>query len=120
MRKLALGVALASLLAVSVGIPSFVYACDRSSKTEAVRADAVTPGIIVDVAVPLDHIRVHRVSMVCSRTRVVFDEPRTAPVETVKRTAKVAATLGRALVTTVCAVVGSLVDAATDATARLV
>lgn len=116
MKRVALG--MAAVLGIAIGVHSFVYACDHSTRAEAPAALAVTPSVTVDVAVPLDHMRVHRVSMVC--TRSATDETRATPSQTVRRTAKVAATLGRALVTTVGAVVDSLVDAAVDATASLV
>jgi hypothetical protein len=75
--------------------------------------------VTVDVAVPLDHVKIHRVSLVCT-PESVCDSTQPTAAQSVKRTAKVAKTLGRAFVTTVEAVVGSLVEAAVGATARLV
>lgn len=119
MKRLALGVALGAVLGIAIGVHSFVYACDQARKAEAPTAVASVPGITVDVAVPLDHVKIHRVSMVCSQA-MVCDSTKPTPTQTVKRTARVAATLGRALVTTVGAVMDSLVEAAVDATASLV
>ena len=123
MKRLALGVALGAVLGIAI-VHSFVYACDHSSKVEATQAVAVAPGVTVDVTLPLrdmrlDHMNVERVAFVCTQN-MVCDSTRPTPTQTVRRTAKVAATLGRALVTTVGAVVGSLVDAAVGATAGLV
>lgn len=119
MKRLALGIALGAILGIAVGLHSFVYACDHSAKAEAPKAVAEVPSITVDVAVPLDHMKVHRVSMVCSQS-LVCDSTKPTPTQTVKRTARVAVTLGRALVTTVGAVMDSLVEAAVGATASLV
>lgn len=119
MKRLAWGVALAGTLAVAIGVHSFVYACESASKAGAPKAVAVVPSVTVDIDVPLDHVRIQRVSMVCTQT-MVCDSTKPTPTQTVRRTAKVAATLGRALVTTVGAVVDSLVEAAVGATASLV
>jgi hypothetical protein len=119
MEKLKRVVALGAALGVVVLFHSFVYACDHAAKTETAKVEAYAPSVTVDVAVPLEHLQVHRVSLVCTQAQVC-DSTRPTPAQTVKRTARVAATLGRALVTTVGAVVDSLVGAAVDATAGLV
>jgi hypothetical protein len=119
MKRLALGVALGAVLGIAIGVHSFVYACDRTTRTETTEKVVEVPSITVDVAVPLSHMQFERVSIVCTQD-MLCDSTRPTPTQTVRRTAKVAVTLGRALVTTVGAVVGSLVDAAFDATASLV
>jgi hypothetical protein len=119
MKKLNWVVALGAALVVVVAFHSFVYACDHGAKAETAKVEAYVPSLTVDVTVPLEHMRVRQVSLVCTRT-MACDSAHPTPAQTVKRTARVAKTLGRALVTTVGAVVDSLVGAAVDATAGLV
>ncbi|HEX5131527.1 MAG TPA: hypothetical protein VFX92_03455 [Candidatus Krumholzibacteria bacterium] len=88
--------------------------------------DTATPRTVtVDIEVPLTPVRFHRVTMTCVRTtvdgsRTVCESVQQSPIQSVRHKARVAATLGRALVTTVGAVVGTLVDAAVEASAALV
>ena len=119
MRVRTWSVALGAVLGIAIALHSSVYACSHETKAKAQKVEATVPSVMVDVAVPLDHIRVERVSLVCTQS-MVCDSTRPTPTQTVKRTAKVAMTLGRAFVTTVGAVVDSLVEAAVEATAGLV
>ncbi|MCI0452675.1 MAG: hypothetical protein L0Z51_09860 [Candidatus Latescibacteria bacterium] len=75
--------------------------------------------IAIEVDVPGEAFQMERVIHIRGAAVKHLEAPAT-PVETVKRTAKVAATLGRAFVTTVGAVWGSLFDVAVQATAALV
>ncbi len=118
MKRLALGIALGTVVGIAVGVHSSVYACDRAAKARAEQSIAVIPGVTIDVTVPLDHIEWHRVPVTCKRG-VICDSGPGAVVQSVRRSARVAATLGRALVTAVGAVVGTLVDAAVTTTLRL-
>ncbi len=129
MKRLALGALVVATLGTSWGIHSSAYACDRSSKAAATAQilEAV-PTVTVDVLVPLGqlrHVRFEHVSVICDgkvtqRDVTVCTEEKAGAVETARRTARTAATLGRAFVTTVSAVMGSLVDAAVSATSGLV
>jgi len=119
MRKRAWGATLGIVLGTVVAFHSFVYACDHEATAKAPRAEATVPAVTVDVTVPMDHLQVRHVSLVCTQS-MMCDSTRPTAVQTARRTAKVAITLGRALVTTVGAVVDSLVDAAVGATASLV
>jgi hypothetical protein len=129
MKRLAIGALVVATLGLSSGIHSTVYACDRSGKAAATAniLEAV-PTVTVDVLVPLGqlkHVRFEHVSVVCNgqvteRDVTVCTEEKAGAVETARRTARAAATLGRAFVTTVSAVMSSLVDAAVSATSGLV
>lgn len=119
MRKRTWSVALGAVVGTALAFHSFVYACDGSPEATAPRAEATVPSVTVDVALPLGHMKIERVSLVCTQA-MVCDSTRPTATQTVKRTARVARTLGRALVTTVGAVVDTLVEAAVDATAGLV
>lgn len=119
MRKRTWGAALGIVLGTVVAFHSFVYACDHANTAKAPEAGATVPAVTVDVAVPVDHLQVRHVSLVYT-TDMICDSTRPTAGQTAKRTAKVAITLGRAFVTTVGAVVNSLVDAAVGATASLV
>jgi hypothetical protein len=123
MKRVSLGMVLGVALATAVGVHSFVYACDHAARTievtEISKVQAPAPSLTVDVEFPLDQLRLQHVSMICTRA-VVCDELKDTPAQSVRKTARVAATLGRALVTTVGAVMGSLFDAAVEATASLV
>jgi hypothetical protein len=73
----------------------------------------------VDVDVPVESLgSMHAIHI--RGTAIERSTESTGPVSTVVRTAKVAATLGRAFVTTIGAVFGSIVDAALNARAALV
>ncbi|MDH4035948.1 MAG: hypothetical protein OEX18_02090 [Candidatus Krumholzibacteria bacterium] len=112
-------VALGMALAVVIAFHSFAYACDHAVKTETTKIETYVPSLTVDVAMPLEAVRVGHVSFVCTQA-IACDAAKPTTAQTVKRTARVALTLGRALVTTVGAVVDSLVGAAVEATAGLV
>ncbi|HXV12998.1 MAG TPA: hypothetical protein VEC56_02215 [Candidatus Krumholzibacteria bacterium] len=75
--------------------------------------------IAIEVDVPGEAFQMTRVIHIRGAA-VKHPEAPATPVDAVKRTAKVAATLGRAFVTTVGAVWGSLFDVAVQATAALV
>jgi len=140
----------ASAVTILVGAYSFVYACNESKSAKAAKAektvsafavvssetaaprayviddrtgvcktvDAVSP-IAIEVDIPGEALRISRVIHIRGAA-VKHPEIASTPAQTVKRTAKVAATLGRAFVTTVGAVFGSLVDVAVNATASWV
>jgi hypothetical protein len=138
----------ASAVAILVGAYSSVYACNESKTAKADKArkavsafavvagESVTPRayviddksgvcktaiapIAIDVDIPGDALQISRVIHIRGAAVQQSEIPST-PVQTVKRTARVAATLGRAFVTTVGAVFGSLVDVAVNATASWV
>jgi hypothetical protein len=107
---------------------AMLYAVEASAtapKVEHVIGQAVSvcktveAPIAIEVDVPSEAFQIDRVIHIRGAA-VKHPETPATPVETVKRTAKVAATLGRALVTTVGAVWGSLFDVAVQATAALV
>ncbi len=75
--------------------------------------------ITIDVDVPSEAFHMSRVIHISGHA-VKHQDAEMTPVDTVRKTAKMAATLGRALVTTVGAVFGTLFDAAVEATASLV
>ena len=81
--------------------------------------ESVAP-IAIEVEVPGEAIHMTRVIHIRGAAVKHAENTNTTPVGTVIRTAKVAATLGRAFVTTVGAVFGTLVDAAVSATSSLV
>jgi hypothetical protein len=93
-----------------VGAYSAVYACDRSKKAQTVRHQLEAAPAVV-VRAPVENPRV-----VCVDTR----SQKCGAAYAVVRTAKAARILGRALVTTVEAVVGTLVQAAVERTAAVV
>jgi len=76
--------------------------------------------IAIEVEVPAEAFQIARVVHIRGTALKHSVDETTSSVEAVKRAAKVAMTLGRAFVTTVGAVFGSLVDAAVDATSSLV
>lgn len=76
--------------------------------------------IAIEVEVPGEAFHMTRVIHIRGAAVKHVENTEATPVETVKRTAKVAATLGRAFITTVGAVFGTLVDAAVSATSSLV
>jgi len=80
--------------------------------------ESVTP-ITIEVDVPAEAFQMARVIHIRGAA-VKHPETEVTAVDTVKRTVKVAATLGRAFVTTVGAVFGLLLDAAVQATSALV
>lgn len=97
------------------GYYSSVYACDRAKKAEVVRHALETttaPAVMVKVRVPMESTQ----RVVCIMAR----EEHMSRTHAVVRTAKMARTLGRAFVTTVGAVMGTLVQAAVDRTAAVV
>lgn len=145
MKRIAIA---ASAVIVLVGSYSSVYACNKSKTAKAAKAEkqvsafAVVTGesaaprayviddkarvcktatapIAIDVDIPGDALQISRVIHIRGAAVQQSEIPCT-PVQTVKRTAKVAATLGRAFVTTVGAVFGSLVDVAVSATSSWV
>ncbi len=94
------------------GVYSSVYACDHAKKAEVVRHALDTPPpVLVKVQVPGETTR----RVVC-----VSRYESTGRTHAVIRTAKAARTLGRAFVTTVGAVVGTLVQVAVEKTAAVV
>lgn len=94
------------------GVYSSVYACDRAKKAQVVRHSLDnTPPVLVKVRVPGDATR----RVICVSR---YENPGRA--HAVIRTAKAARTLGRAFVTTVGAVVGTLVQVAVEKTAAVV
>jgi hypothetical protein len=138
---------IAALALVLLGTYSFVYACRESKPARTAKAPASPSAVASFAALPTpspDAIVVCKTvqSVAPVTLDVDVDVPVEAlgsmraihihgiaiekaaecanPVDTVRRTAKVAATLGRAFVTTVGAVFGSLVDAALNARAALV
>jgi len=121
MKRSSLGFALGIAVGATIALSSMdARANEHPARTEAPkRSEVAVRGIFVDVTVPIAHARDPHVYLVCTRATVCEDARRT-PVQTVKHTARVAVTLGRALVTTVGAVVDSLVEAAVGATASLV
>jgi hypothetical protein len=76
--------------------------------------------IAIEVEVPGEAFHMTRVIHIRGAAVKHAENTEATPVGTVIRTAKVAATLGRAFVTTVGAVFGTLVDAAVSATSSLV
>ena len=95
------------------GVYSSVYACDRAKKAEVVRhALETTPPVLVRVKVPAENTQ----RAICIATH----DENTGRAHAVVRTAKMARTLGRAFVTTVGAVVGTLVQVAVEKTAAVV
>lgn len=90
-----------------------------SEKTVVCKTVESVAPIAIELEVPNEAFQMARVIHIRGAA-VKHTETDTTPVGTVIRTAKVAATLGRAFVTTVGAVFGSLVDAAVQATASLV
>lgn len=140
----------ASAVTILFGAYSSVYACNKSKTAKAAHADkavsafavvasesipprayviddragvcktigAVSP-IAIEVDIPGEALQISRVIHIRGAA-VKHSEIASTPTQTVKRTAKVAATLGRAFVTTVGAVFGSLVDVAVNATASWV
>jgi hypothetical protein len=80
--------------------------------------EAAAP-IAIEVEVPAEAFNMARVIHIRGAA-VQHPETETTAVDSVKRTVKVAQTLGRAFVTTIGAVFGSLVDAAVQATSSLV
>ena len=146
MTKLAIA---ASVTTILIGFTSSVYACKAKSAQTASAAKrtvtytvesaqtkpapspntiddrfvvcktvAQTAPIAIEVEVPHERLQMAKVIHIRgAAVRPVHDD---TAVDTVKRTVKLAATLGRAFVTTVGAVFGSLVDAALGATSFLV
>jgi hypothetical protein len=118
MKRLAFGVLLAAAtMAIAPGNQSSVYACDRSARTDRVRtAIGKTPGVtVVDVVVAGDHAGSRRIEVTSDgrwTCGAAGPGEKAATAHALRRTAQVAATLGRALATALGAVVGSLVDAA--------
>ena len=121
---------LVGLLAVVVGIYSSVYACDHSRKNVDTTATAPRSKTIRTIVVntttgcrAIDKAHVvtfdfdvqgrdaHRVIRVIEREKAEMESP--SPLRT-------AMTLGRAFMTTIGAVLSSLLDAASGATASLV
>jgi hypothetical protein len=144
MRTLAIATSVGAIL---LGAHSNVYACGDKAKAETAQAKAVKPvvwyaadagtaapkvyqietkavcktveavaPIEVEVEVPGEALNTTRVIHVRG-TAIQIDKSKAAPANPVEKTVRVAATLGRALVTTVGAVWGSLIDAAVSATA---
>lgn len=147
MTKLAIAASVATIL---VGSTSSVYACKaKSAQTASAPKPAVryavevadakpAPGpntiddrfvvcktvkqtapIAIEVEVPHERLQMAKVIHIRGAAIQATHDESTA-VDTVKRTVKLAATLGRAVVTTIGAVFGSLVDAAMSATSSLV
>lgn len=144
MKRLVIAASVGTIL---VGTYSLVYACKESHQTAA-KVEKVTQVYLAEAATAPRAIQIIDDKAVCKTlesiapitievdvpaeamqmTRVIHirgaavkhPETEVTAVDTVKRTAKVAATLGRAFVTTVGAVFGSLVDAAVQATSSLV
>lgn len=138
----------ASAVTILVGAYSFVYACNESRSTQSAKAPKAVATVVATEAATSRAFEIDDKAGVCKTvqsmapiaievdfpaeafhmTRVIHirgaavdqAELASTPVQTVKRTAKFAATLGRALVTTVGAVFGTLVDAALQATASWV
>ncbi len=100
----------------SVTAPKAAHVIDDVVVCKTVEA---TAPITIEVDVPGEAFQMARVIHIRGAAVKQPEAPAT-PVETVKRTAKVAATLGRAFITTVGAVWGSLFDVAVQATAALV
>ena len=140
----------ASVTTILIGSTSSVYACKvKSAQTASTAKPAVTykvesaqaapapssntiddgfvvcktvtqtAPIAIEVEVPHERLQMAKVIHIRGAAVQTVHNDDTA-VDTVKRTVKLATTLGRALVTTVGAVFGSLVDAAVDATSPLV
>lgn len=139
----------ASVTTILIGFTSSVYACKaKSAQTASAAKPAVTytvesaqtkpapssntiddafvvcktvaqtAPIAIEVEVPHERLQMAKVIHIRgAAVQTVHDD---TAVDTVKRTVKLAATLGRAFVTTVGAVFGSLVDAALGATSPLV
>ncbi len=128
MKRVALGILLVAAVVASPGVQSSVYACDQAARAGHVKKALETTGMTVtvfDVVVPGDHARVHRFEVVCDKGLLcealqADRHEKIGPVDSIRRTAKTAATLGRALATAFGAVVGSLVEAANEATASIV
>jgi hypothetical protein len=94
------------------GVYSSVYACDRAKKAEVVRHSLdSTPPVVVKVQIPREATR---------RVICVSRDENAGRAHAMIRTAKAARTLGRAFVTTVGAVVGTLVQVAVEKTAAVV
>ncbi len=97
-----------------------VFVCKTVDSTAPVcKTVASVAPISIEVDVPTEAFHMTRVIHIRGEAVKHADSVST-PVDTVKRTAKVAATLGRAFITTVGAVFGTLVDAAVSATSSLV
>lgn len=97
--------------------PKSAFAIDTKVVCETVQSMAP---IAIEVEVPAEAFQIARVVHIRGTALKHSVDETTSSVEAVKRAAKVAMTLGRAFVTTVGAVFGSLVDAAVDATSSLV
>lgn len=97
-----------------------VFVCKTVESTAPVckTVQSVAP-IAIELEVPTEALHMTRVIHIRGAA-VQHAETMSTPVDTVKRTAKVAATLGRAFITTVGAVFETLVDAAVSATSSLV
>ena len=147
MKKLAIAASIGTIL---IGLTSSVHACkSKSAQTASAPKPAVTytveyaqaqpapssntiddkaivcktveqtAPIAIEVQLPHERLQMARVIHIRGAAiQSLHSECTTAG--TVKRTAKLAATLGRAFVTTIGAVFGTLVDAAVNATSSLV
>jgi len=116
---------------VLLGTHSFVYACDHAAKAsetaeatpcKAVRTLVVTAdGRAAVESAPVMSFEIDVPGRTTPRyVRIVACEKTEPATHSVARTARAAMTIGRALVTTVEAVVGSLLNAAAGRTASLV
>lgn len=101
----------------ATGTASKLVIDDKASVCKTVQS--VAP-IAIEVEVPSEAFHMTRVIHIRGAAVKHAENTEATPVGTVIRTAKVAATLGRAFVTTVGAVFGTLVDAAVSATSSLV
>ncbi len=81
---------------------------------------AQTAPIAIEVEIPSERLQMAKVIHIRGAAIQATHDYESTPVDTVKKTVKMAATLGRAFVTTIGAVFGSLVDAAQNATSSLV
>ena len=148
MTKLALAVSAATILigtassvyackakstqTASAPKPTVTYAVESAQAKPAPSANTIddkfvvcktvaqTAPIAIEVEVPYERLQMAKVIHIRGAAIQATHQEETTPVYTVKRTVKLAATLGRAFVTTIGAVFGSLVDAAQNATSSLV
>jgi hypothetical protein len=97
---------------------TFVCKTVETATSVCKTVQSVAP-IAIEVDVPSEAFHMTRVIHI-QGAAVKHANTESTPVDTVKRTVKVAATLGRAFVTTVGAVFGTLIDAAVAATSSLV
>lgn len=112
--------------------PTVTYAVESAQATPAPSANTIDDKFVVcktvaqaapialEVEIPHERLQMAKVIHIRGAAIQATHDVESTPVDTVKRTVRLAATLGRAFVTTIGAVFGSLVGAAQNATSSLV